>query len=558
MFKYAVLDIECYGLDFREADIYMCGALLMPERKYYCFTKRQRLDDLLYHRRIVGSNIKFDIKALVYHKWLGKDFVQSLYFEPVLEDIQVLFNLAGWYGTKEDYSLKRLAPLFGYPYPNWNRLFHVGYEDAVEIQRDLSQIDLYNRHDLLATNFLYQKFNSETTLAEQVSPRLRRLLSYYLGCLVELEDAGFQIDVAFLLRMRREVEKRINDVHKKLYRFGKINWRSHKEIGGFFEKRLPKSFLETLPQGKTGASYNEFALKQIAKGNGVCAEVAKLLLDLREYEKIHSTYCQGILNVLRKDMYYPDYSLLTDTGRVSEHFAQVLPKSELRRMVISRFKGGKLLAVDYSQLELRLIALESGDPLLTKELNSRFDLHADTLKRFPVLENRTKAKNVNFGVFYGAGVRKIMELGLTESEARDIIKDRRDKYKGITEWHRKLNSGEPFVRNRFGRIRFTDKYTERINSPIQSAGADMNKMMVVELSRALQYKASRVILDKHDEIVIDVCPKEEKAVISIVKELYKPQKIKDLLWYWFGIKSPVKFEGEIKIGENLWDMEEIK
>jgi DNA polymerase I len=217
---------------------------------------------------------------------------------------------------------------------------------------------------------------------------------------------------------------------------------------------------------------------------------------------------------------------------------------EIRRAFIPREDGWKILAADYSQIELRVMAHISGDPGLREAFINDEDIHATTAARvFGVAakdvsrDMRRKAKEVNFGIMYGIGPFGLgNRLGISQTEAKDIIARYFERFPGVKEYIQStLEQARTrgYVQTLHGRRRYLPEITSRnqnirgnaerqaINMPIQGTAADMIKIAMVNLHAALvaEGRRSRLLLQVHDELICEVPEEEEVAMRKLVPDI---------------------------------------
>lgn len=367
----------------------------------------------------------------------------------------------------------------------------------------------------------------------------------------EMEKQGIKVDKAFLAELTKDYSKRARDLEKKI----------HKEAGEEFNVNSPKQLGEIL--------FGKMALggKKIKKTAGGAistraGELEKLrgahpiighLLDYREVQKLLSTYLEPIAGMLDADDRLHSHFVQSgaETGRMSSkdpNLQNIPIRSELGLAIRNIFvaeKGYELVSFDYSQIELRVLAILSGDENLTGIFTSGGDIHAGVASRVfgvPEIsvdrEMRRRAKVINFGIVYGMGVNALQaNLGSSRAEAQefmdkyfktfptvsrfldDIVKDAAKK--GYTEtlfgrrrYFPTLRSQIPYVRAAAERM--------AMNAPIQGSAADFIKLAMIEVKEAfLKNKFgddARMLLTVHDELVFEVKKSRVAEVSAVIKE----------------------------------------
>jgi DNA polymerase-1 len=388
----------------------------------------------------------------------------------------------------------------------------------------------------------------------------------YLKVLAEVEYRGIQVDEgvhdAFGLEWKQKREKALENIEAAGFHCDpeEPQGYSSKELLAFFKRQKVK-----LP--KTSKGNDSAAAENLSK---IDHPVAKLILELREANKQYGTYYQGFKKKLVDGKYYPDYSLTaTVSGRLGEHFIQVMPRantSTFKKCIVSKYPGGCLFAIDWAQLELRIIAdvvaAMTGNDEFAQDAKKK-DIHAETLARFSFLPDRTKAKNANFSVYYGGKGWTLCNLyGFTAAQAEEFRNDILNvRYRSVAEWHlmtekQILQHGK--VRMLTGRERHTDSFTEGYNGQIQGVGSDFNKIMMIKCEQRLQKEGvnAHALADIHDEIVFDNANEtERKEALRLTMDEYR--KLPEYFYDYFKYELKMPYEGEAKIGYNLLEMEKV-
>lgn len=366
--------------------------------------------------------------------------------------------------------------------------------------------------------------------------------------LADMEECGIKIDKNALLQYQKNLEESIDVISKELYELsGEVfNLNSPKQLGVIlFEKLGLKGGKKT----KTGYSTAADVLEKLKYEHPMVEKI----LYYRQLAKLKSTYADGLLAVMdeKTEKIYSTFNqTITATGRISstEPNLQNIPVRlelgrELRKIFIPENKEYCFLDADYSQIELRVLAHIAEDETLVNAFCNNQDIHRLTASQvFHVpfdevtSQQRSNAKAVNFGIVYGIGAFSLsQDLGITRKEAEQYILEYFAKYPNIkkyldetieqatengyvsTLWQRRRAMPElqskNFIQRSFG---------ERVamNMPIQGSAADIIKIAMVRVHKALQeggYR-SRLILQVHDELLIETYLEEKEAVAKILKE----------------------------------------
>ena len=368
--------------------------------------------------------------------------------------------------------------------------------------------------------------------------------------LAKMEIAGIKVKVETLKAMQAENEVLIEQLTKEIYELAgqEFNINSPKQLGTvlFEDMGLP---LEYTKKTKTGYSTAVDVLERLAP----IAPIVSKILDYRQITKLQSTYVIGLQDAILEDgkihtRYVQD---LTQTGRLSStdpNLQNIPVRLEQGRLIRKAFvpslENSVLLASDYSQIELRVLAHISQDQHLIEAFQQGADIHTSTAMRVFGIEkaedvtpnDRRNAKAVNFGVVYGISDFGLSNnLGISRKAAKNyidtyferfpgiknymenIVREARDK--GYVETLYKRRRELPDINSRNFNVR---NFAERtaINSPIQGSAADILKVAMINLDKALTDAglSTRMLLQVHDEIVLEVPMAELETVKAMVKE----------------------------------------
>ncbi|NLN04923.1 MAG: DNA polymerase I [Clostridiaceae bacterium] len=369
-----------------------------------------------------------------------------------------------------------------------------------------------------------------------------------VSILADLEYTGFRVNPDILEAVGRDFEKRINELTGLIHSYaGKVfNINSPKQLGEVLFEDLK---LESKKKTKTGYSTNVEVLEKLYDAH----PIIPCIIEYRQNTKLKSTYIDGLLSAINHmtgRVHSSFNQMATATGRLSstEPNLQNLPiKSEIgrhiRRAFEPRDENHILIDADYSQIELRVLAHISQDSTMIEAFRNNEDIHTVTAtKVFNVgledvtYEMRSKAKAVNFGIIYGISEYGLSrDLNISFYEAKQLKTDYLKKYPGvdaymkdIVESARKLG----YVTTLMGRRRYLPElassnsqirsFGERIalNTPIQGTAADIIKIAMVKVYNELARRklSSKLILQVHDELLIDALKEEKEEVIDLLKD----------------------------------------
>ena len=396
-------------------------------------------------------------------------------------------------------------------------------------------------------------FRARKVMEERLAENEQKSLFYdmempLIYVLADMEKYGIKVDKAALLAYQKRLGESLDGMDEEIYTLAgeKFNINSPKQLGVIlFEKLGLKGGKKT----KTGYSTAADVLEKLRTAH----PIVERILHYRQLAKLKSTYADGLLAVMDAEtekIYSTFNQTITATGRISstEPNLQNIPVRlelgrELRKIFIPESAEFCFLDADYSQIELRVLAHISGDESLIAAFKSNQDIHRMTASQVfhvPFDEvtplQRSNAKAVNFGIIYGKGAFSLgQDLGISRKEAEEYINAYFARYPKIktfmedtikngtkngyvsTLWNRRRNMPELQSSNFMQRAA-----GERaaMNMPIQGTAADIIKLAMIKVHRALQeggYR-SRLILQVHDELLIEAYKEEKEAVAKILKE----------------------------------------
>ena len=367
--------------------------------------------------------------------------------------------------------------------------------------------------------------------------------------LADMERAGIKVDRGMLQQMSAAMEKQLADLTGKIYQAAgmEFNINSPKQLGEVLFEKL------NLPSGKKtrktgGYSTDQAVLEELAQ----TYEIPKLILEYRQISKLKSTYVDALPALIHPQTGRVHTSFNQTgaaTGRLSSsdpNLQNIPIRSDLGRLIRGAFvpeKGNVLIAADYSQVELRILAHLSEDEVLISAFRAGEDIHERTAREVFSAEEllnkaecRRRAKVINFGIVYGLSAFGLSKtLGISREDAQSFIDAYFQRYRGVRAW---LDSTLEEVRRLgyaktlFGRIRpipdinskdsNSRHFAERIavNSPIQGTAADIIKIAMIRIHRALgeRQSSAKILLQVHDELVLEVAEKEADSINSLVRQ----------------------------------------
>ena len=368
--------------------------------------------------------------------------------------------------------------------------------------------------------------------------------------LFDMEQAGFKVDREALSAMSADYEKRIDLLNSEVISLAgeSFNVNSPKQLGAILFEKLG---LKSRKRNKTKTGYSTGA--DILESMKDEHPIIPAILEYRRIQKLYSTYVKGFEPLIDKKtglVHTCFNQTLTSTGRLSskEPNLQNIPVRdkegrEIRKIFISSFDGGKIAGADYSQIELRLLAHFSGCEPLINAFKSGGDIHALTASQvFGVpldsvtKEMRQSAKAVNFGIIYGISDYGLAEqLKISPKRAGEYIKKYFEMYPSVKEYMDKnveFARKNGYVQTLLGRKRYIREinspnfnlrsFGERaaMNMPLQGTAADIIKIAMIKVHKRFAEAAlkSKLILQVHDELIVDAAPDEVDEVLKILKE----------------------------------------
>lgn len=547
--KQFVFDTETTNIDVYSAELvglsfaikaHEAWYLSMPAEREACQKKLELLRPLFEDKSImkIGQNLKYDISMLAQYGISVRGPMFDTMLAHYLLEPEQRHNMDYLAEVYLNYLTIPIEDLIGK-----GRMQKTMREVPVELVKE------YAAEDADITLQLYEKLlpllkeNGVEKLFYEIEVPLVPVLS-------RMEANGVRIDTENLQQISEAFGVEIHKIEEEIYKAAGMpfNIASPKQLGEvLFEKlRIDEKAKKT----KTGQyATGEDVLQKLSHKH----PIIQMILDYRSFTKLKSTYLDALPALVNpKDgLIHTSYNqAVTATGRLSSNNPnlQNIPVRtekgrEIRRAFVPRSPEYTLLAADYSQIELRIIAHLSQDPAMVNDFNLGHDIHAATAaKVFHVpmdqvtKEQRSRAKAVNFGIIYGMSAFGLAErMELSRSEAADIIKKYFEEYAGIKEY---MNRSIALARERgyaetiLGRRRYLRDinssnsvvrgFAERnaINAPIQGSSADMIKIAMIGIHQELERlkMQSKMILQVHDELVFDAHLDELDTLKAIVND----------------------------------------
>ena len=546
--KLVCIDFETTGLDtFTDEIIGISFAIKSKEAFYLDLSGRTNIDkeackklvfDTLAKEdiKIIGHNLKYEYKMMrAINKKMG-----NIYFDTMVA--AYLINPSRGRYNMDDLALSYLS---------YNTIKYSDITDNAKntlLDVELKEVVEYACEDADITFRFYEYFAPllNTYNLEELFFNIEMPL---ISVLADMEFDGVYISTEKMKSLSEEYGSLLEKTKEKIYAEAgeEFNLQSPKQLEYIlFEKmRIPPT-----KKTKTGFSTDEEVLTELSKKY----KIAEYMLTYRKYSKLKNTYLDVFPTLVHKKtnrIHCFFNQTVTATGRLSssEPNLQNIPArgdegKDIRNTFIAE-KGNVLIAADYSQIELRLLAHFSNDPVLVEAFKNNDDIHRKTaMKIYSVSKEhitpsmRNTAKIINFSIIYGKtafGLSK--ELNISRKEADDFIKSYFSTYSQVKPFCEKVIEdvkAKGYVRTMLGRIRDFSKTinssnavvrneAERmaLNTLIQGSAADMIKVAMIAIHKEFKnhFKTAKIVMQVHDELVVEVSEKESDKAMTIMKEI---------------------------------------
>lgn len=485
-----------------------------------------------------GHNVKSDVLVLLRY---GIN-IEGIHFDSLIG--QYLID-----PSQNDYSLKNLAT----EYLNTQIKDDVDLLGKGKKRMELKDISVEERAEFYS-NQVNIIFKLQEVIKKKIDEYDMNELFYEIEMplaevLAHMEYNGFKVDVDKLKELGKEFDGKIEYLTKSIYELSgeEFNINSPKQLGVILFEKLN---LPPIKKTKTGYSTNAEVLEKLKDKH----EIIEKILEYRQIVKLKSTYVDGLISLIDGETNKVHSSFnqtITTTGRISstEPNLQNIPVRtaegrRIRKVFVASDKESKLVDADYSQIELRVLAHISNDPKLKEAFFTDEDIHRKTASEvFGVAKEevtsllRSRAKAVNFGIIYGIsdfGLSR--DLNITKKEAKKYIDSYLDNYKLVKEYMDNIvkdGKEKGYVETILNRRRYLPElkssnfnvrsFGERMamNTPIQGSAADIIKIAMIKVYSELKDKKmkSKLILQVHDELIVEAHKDEINQVKNILKDL---------------------------------------
>ncbi len=546
--KAVCFDTETTGLDVREAELVGLALSYTPGMAYYVHLpegEEQSIIDefkpFFENEEIekIGQNLKYDISILSNYNISVQGRIFDTMLAHYLINPDMRHNMDIMAETYLGYQCEPIENLIGKKGKNQKTMRQVDPEKIAEYAGEDADITLQ------LSAIFKEKLGDDSTakVLKDIETPLVKVLS-------QMEMEGINLDREALKKLSEELKNDIERLDTEIHELAgnsDFNIASPRQLGEvlFGEMKL----LDKPKKTKSGQySTSEDILQDLAKEH----EIAAKILDYRQMVKLKSTYVDALPEMVsaKTERLHTSFNqAVAATGRLSSNNPnlQNIPirterGKEVRKAFIPRDENHVILAADYSQIELRLIAELSEEKTMMEAFINGEDIHAATAaKVFGVeldavtREQRSNAKTVNFGIIYGVSAFGLaQQTSLSRSEASDIIKSYFQTYPGIRDYieaQKELARKQGFVETMLGRRRYLKDINSRnavvrghaernaVNAPIQGTAADIIKLAMIKIHEALKDYKTRMLLQVHDELVFDAPKDELEKVTPIITDL---------------------------------------
>ncbi|MDD3533663.1 MAG: DNA polymerase I, partial [Candidatus Cloacimonetes bacterium] len=570
------LDTETDSLDWTNAALVGISLCWEPTKAYYLPLGHQMTENLdmketiqalskaCRGKTIIAHNLKFDRMILKRHGWLiSEPFFDTMIAAYVLDAGYFTFSLDDCAARELGYRMMPITELIG--------------KGRKQITFDLVSVQdacFYAAEDAWATLSLFRVYQGrlESSRAKKVFYELDLPL---MPVLMQMEELGVSIDEKVLSKISHQLNIEIKQLTEEIYEISgyEFNLNSTQQLAKllFEELKLPAK-----KKTKSGYSTDNSVLEALSEDY----EIASRIIEYRQLVKLQNTYVSALPRLVNPDTQRIHSSFnqcVASTGRLSStnpNLQNIPIRTKTGREIRKAFVPGAddflVMAADYSQIELRLLALMSEDEKLLEAFEHKIDIHKQTAAQINGVaisevsaDMRRAAKTINFGLMYGMGQRKLArELNISQSEAKTMIENYFAQFPAISNFKaeciakaRSTGRAETI----FGRVldlpgihsknKGTSSEAERIavNMPIQGSAADIIKRAMLGIHARIQSEPKiRMIMQVHDELVFEVHNDYAQAAQKLVREEMEAALPKQY-------RQKIRLSVDIGIGKNWYE-----
>ena len=542
-------DTETTGLDALQAELVGIAFSWEQKKGYYLALPPERAAAQIILEAFrpffeneeiekIGHNLKYDLKVLLKYDLKVAGPLYDTMIAHYLINPDMRHNMDILAETYLNYSPQSITELIGKKGKNQGSMRDVPLDQQTQYAVEDADITLQLKHHF------------EKELAEADTTALFKTVELPLvQVLTDMEAEGINLNVKFLKELSKTLNADISILEKDIFEeVGEtFNLASPKQLGVILFEKL--KLVDKPKKTKTGQySTAEDILSYLSKEHPIVAKI----LEWRSLQKLENTYVSALPNDLNpntKRIHTVYNQAVAATGRLSSNNPNLqnipirTPRGqEVRKAFIPRDNDHILMAADYSQIELRIIAALSKDPAMVKAFQNNEDIHAATAARvFDVSleevtrEQRSNAKTVNFGIVYGVSAFGLsQQTNLNRSESKELIDTYYERYPQLKQYiSDQVNFAREngYVATVLGRRRYLKDINSQnavvrgaaernaVNAPIQGSAADIIKLAMIQIHQKIKNEnwQSKMLLQVHDELVFDVLKSEKEGFEKMVK-----------------------------------------
>lgn len=575
--KTLALDTETTGLDYMDSDLVGISMCFTPGEAFYIpinhkddSSPQLGMDYVLEELRplledskqkIIGQNIKFDMNILSQH---------GINISSIKNDTMMMSYVLDASATR--HNLDALSSYYlGYKTSTFEDVAGKGVKQVTFDEVSIADATHYAAEDADITLRLYEELLSKLESVESLKKLNEDIEIPLIEVLSEMEQNGAVLNSKILNAQSKDLENRIKKIEKKAYVLAgdEFNLGSTKQLREIFFDKLGYRVIKKTPGGQP--STDEKVLAELAEEY----ELPKILLEHRTLSKLKSTYTDKLpsqISISTGKVHTSFHQAVTTTGRLSSsdpNLQNIPIRTEDGRRIRQAFepsKGHKFVSADYSQIELRVMAHMSKDKGLLTAFQDGEDVHSKTASEvFNVdidavtTDLRRNAKAINFGLIYGISAFGLgKQLNINRNLAAEYMAMYFEKYPGVKKYMettKDFAAENGYVETLFGRrlylrdinasnaMRRQASERAAINAPVQGTAADIMKIAMIKMHQLIKETnvEAKLILQVHDELILDTPKKEIDEVIGLVTESMMGAASLD-----------VPLEIDVGVGDN-WD-----
>mgnify|MGYP001339809660 FL=1 len=575
--KTIAIDTETTGLDYMDTDLVGISLSYKPGEAYYIPINHQ--DDTVNQlklnvvldalkpvlesskNKIIGQNIKFDRNVLAKY---------GINISSIKNDTMMMSYVLDASATR--HNLDALSSYYlNYKTSTFEDVAGKGVKQVTFDQVPIEEATNYAAEDADITLRLYEELNPKLESVASLKKLNDEIEIPLIEVLSEMEQNGAILNSKILSSQSKDLENRIKKLEKKAYEIAgeEFNLGSTKQLREIFFEKLNYRIIKKTPGGQP--STDEKVLVELAEEY----ELPGVLLEHRTLSKLKSTYTDklpGQISETTGKVHTSFHQAVTTTGRLSSsdpNLQNIPIRTEDGRRIRQAFepsKGHRFISADYSQIELRIMAHISKDVGLLQAFQEGEDVHSKTASEvFDVAieevtaDLRRNAKAINFGLIYGISAFGLgKQLGISRNLAAEYMAMYFEKYPGVKKYMESTKdfaSQNGYVETLFGRrlylrdinasnaIRRQASERAAINAPVQGTAADIMKIAMIKTHQAIKAEnvKAKLILQVHDELILDTPKKEIDSVINLLTDSMMGAASLD-----------VPLEIDVGVGDN-WD-----